>query len=112
MEQNILELLTDELETKFEIIKPSLPEKSNYEEQLRILKKQLKERIEVLLTRDFDRFMNTLYRIDLNEEKVRFAFSPENKNSIPDVLVDLIIERQIQRIKTRRMYKSQNKNND
>lgn len=68
-------------------------------------RKYLTERLKFLLDEKFDILVNILYRIDISEKKLNQLFSGNNRNSIPSVLADLIIERQLQKIKLRKLYK-------
>ena len=53
----------------------------------------------------FDMLVNILYKIDISEKKLSQLFSGKNRDSIPATLADLIIERQLEKIKLRKMYK-------
>ncbi len=55
-----------------------------------------------MMDRDFQKLLNILYRIDINEERVKQAFAGENP---ADELADLIIEREIMKVQTRRKFK-------
>ena len=68
-------------------------------------KKYLTAKIKVLLDEKFDLLVNILYRIDINEKKLSKLFSGDNRDHIPDALAELIIERQLQKIRLRKMYK-------
>jgi len=68
-------------------------------------RKYLTEKLKFLLDEKFDTLVNILYRIDISEKKLSQLFSGNNRNSIPSVLADLIIERQLQKIKLRKLYK-------
>jgi len=65
----------------------------------------LTERIKILLDEKFDTLVNILYRIDISEKKLSQLFSGKNRDSIPASLAYLIIERQLQKIRLRKMYK-------
>ena len=65
-------------------------------------------RIASLLERNLDLLFSALYRIDVPEPAVKQAFATAGHDELPAVLVDLIIERQIQKIHTRRAYKDSN----
>ena len=69
------------------------------------LKKVLIERITVMLDHEYDKLVNALYRIDLDEVKLHELFSDKNRESIPSVLADMIFERQIQKINYRKKYR-------
>jgi hypothetical protein len=65
----------------------------------------LTERIKEAMDKKFDLLINTLYLIDINEEKVNKLFAEDNRENIPAALADLIIERQMQKLKYRGLYK-------
>lgn len=69
------------------------------------LKKYLTSKISELINRDYDKLINTLYRIDLDEEKLCGLFSAQNRDFIPAALADTIIERQIQKLHFRRKHR-------
>jgi len=68
-------------------------------------RKYLTEKLKFLLDDKFDTLVNILYRIDISEKKLSELFSGKNRDSIPASLADLIIERQLQKIRLRKMYK-------
>lgn len=74
-------------------------------ESLEEFRQYLTEKLKVLLDERFDTLVNILYRIDISEKKLSKLFSGDNKDSIPSVLADLIIERQLQKIRLRKLYK-------
>ncbi len=59
-----------------------------------------------LLDKNYDLLIKTLYRIDVSEKKLTELFSAENKDNIPAALADLIIERQLQKVHFRNLYKA------
>ena len=75
-------------------------------ENLDKFKEYLTDRLTYLLENKYDALINILYRIDVNEEKLAKLFSETNRTFIPDALADLIIERQLQKIKIRQQYRS------
>lgn len=68
-------------------------------------RKYLAEKLKHLLDEKFDTLVNILYKIDISEKKLSELFSGENRDSIPDSLADLIIERQFQKIRLRKLYR-------
>ena len=73
------------------------------------LKKHLTRKIAELLDTNYERLINILYRIDINEGKLNELFGKKNRDFIPERLADLIIERQLQKINLRNMYKKDDK---
>jgi hypothetical protein len=68
-------------------------------------RKYLTDKLRLLLDEKFDMLVNILYRIDINEKKLSELFSGQNRDFIPASLADLIIERQLLKIKLRKLYK-------
>jgi hypothetical protein len=78
---------------------------SNDFERLEEFRKYLAEKMKDMLDKNYNLLINTLYRIDISEKKLAELFSSRNKDSIPERLADLIIERQIEKIEFRRRYR-------
>lgn len=75
-------------------------------------KKRLMDLINELIQKDFNALVQLLYRIDVDEKKIR-VYLKENKNQdSASVLADLIIERQQQKIKSRQEFQTKNKKDD
>ena len=85
-----------------------LPLSPNDVENLNQLTIYLAEKLKDLLDNNFSLLVNTLYRIDVSEEKLNELFGSKNRVSIPSTLADLIIERQLQKIHFRKKYKEGN----
>ncbi len=69
------------------------------------IKKILTERILELAEKNFDKLINSLYRMDVNEIKLHEILYKKEKEQIPSLIADLIIERQVQKIRTQLLYK-------
>ncbi len=61
----------------------------------------LTKKLSKMLDDDYNGVINLLYRIDINEEELSKLFSSSSKDFIPAALADLIINRQIEKIKWR-----------
>lgn len=103
-DNELIQLLIEKLYKDFSIDKDNLPVKKDYAEELKIIKEFLSKRITELMAKNQERFFNTLYRIDVNENKVAQVFN--TSKNVSDDLADLIIERQLQRLKTQMLYKA------
>jgi hypothetical protein len=66
----------------------------------------LTEKLTQLLEKNYDLLIKTLYRIDVDERKLNELFALNNKNNIPAALAELIIERQLQKVHFRNLYKA------
>lgn len=63
------------------------------------------DKLKDMYDKNYDSLINTLYRIDVSESRLSELFSSVNRNYIPEKLADLIIERQLQKIKFRKQYR-------
>lgn len=69
------------------------------------LKAELKKYINYLLNKDFERLLQGLYRIDVNEGRVKEILNVESPETIADKLTDLILDRQRQKAISRMQYR-------
>ena len=97
--------LIDKLDKDFSLEKTDTDLVATEPNDIQAVKQILVERIIEMMDRNYERFMTTLYRIDLDEAKVNFIISNAKIPEIPELLADMIIERQLQRIRTQIMYK-------
>lgn len=94
---NPLENITKELACKdFD-----LPESTAYEN----LQKLLQERIVYLLIHDLPGLWNILYRIDVNERKVKQLFESGTSEHIAPGISELVLQRLKEKAETRLKYK-------
>jgi hypothetical protein len=63
-----------------------------------------------LIDRDFNKLVNLLYRIDVNESKLRQMLN-ENAHDAGRIIAGLIIERQLQKIASRESFRNNNESN-
>ena len=59
--------------------------------------------VEHLLDQDFNKLLNILYRIDISEEKLKLALS-QNAEQPAKVIAQMIFEREMQKVETRKKY--------
>lgn len=70
--------------------------------------KALEERINYLLVHDFDKLISLLYRIDVNEKKLKEQLQANNTEDAGKIIAALVIERQLQKIKSRKEFTAGN----
>jgi hypothetical protein len=85
-----------------------LEEISSNENLLEKIRALLIDKLEFLLNNNFEKLLWILYRIDVSEEKAKQALALQSEKRPAEILADLIIERQIEKAKTRQQYKSDN----
>jgi hypothetical protein len=76
----------------------SLPGTISLEE----LKQQLTLHINQLINHNFEKLVSLLYRIDVNENKIRQLLKQTEGENSAGLIAELIIERQLQKIESRR----------
>ena len=90
----------------FEIDQSFLPTATNEENRFAEMRKILLQRVEELLEKNVEKLMSILYRIDVDEKKVRAMLETNVSLNYAEVLTDLIIERQVEKAKSRQQYGS------
>lgn len=74
-------------------------------------RKQLILAVDQLIQNDFNKLITILYRIDVDEQKLKAALF-ENPLPPAETIADMMIERQLQKIKFRKMYKDRNNDHE
>lgn len=69
---------------------------------LKELKQKLSIYINDLINHDFQKLVSLLYRIDVNENKMRNLLEQKEGENAGGLIADLIIERQLQKIESRK----------
>ena len=77
-----------------------LPDKVSYEE----LEALLAEHINHLIKNDFEKLVGILYRIDINEQKLRTLLQQYKNEDAGKIISLMIIERQEQKIRSRQQF--------
>lgn len=68
--------------------------------------KRLSIQINELVDKDFGALIQLLYRLDIDEYKLRSTLADNPCNNAGEIIADLIIERQLQKIKSRQEFKT------
>jgi hypothetical protein len=85
-----------------------LPEKISFEE----LKENLSQHINHLIDTNFQKLVAILYRVDVSEFKLKKLLDENTGEDSCSVIADLIIERQLQKIKSRQQFHKRDNNID
>ncbi|HEY5391795.1 MAG TPA: hypothetical protein VIJ57_06750 [Hanamia sp.] len=75
-------------------------------------KKRLLDLINELIQKDFNALLQLLYRIDVDEKKIRLYLNQNKNLDSAELLTDMVIERQLQKIKSRHKFQTKNKMDD
>jgi hypothetical protein len=66
------------------------------------LQLRVQEKVNELIVHDFGKLVNILYRIDVSEQKLKQVLQSNDNKDAAAIIAGLIIERQIEKIKSRR----------
>ncbi len=66
------------------------------------LKRAISIIINHLITNDFSRLISVLYRLDISEKKLKELLKNSINTSAGDIIAEMIIDRQTEKIKTRK----------
>lgn len=69
------------------------------------IKRILTDKIKDFMSSNLEKLQSILYRIDVDQQKIQDIFMMENPEAIPRRLTDVIIERQLAKVRTRQKYK-------
>jgi hypothetical protein len=69
-------------------------------------RKILAERINEWILNDFQKLIAVLYRLDVSEEKLKTLLRDNSHSDAGIIITDLIIERQLQKIKSRQQFRA------
>ena len=79
-----------------------LPENISFE----LLKERLSSHINFLIQSDFQKLVSILYRVDVNESKLKHLLKENQGFDAVNIITDLIIERELQKIRSRQEYRN------
>jgi hypothetical protein len=91
------EISVNMIRQHFELV-PSSPENKDNLQQVRAV---LIDKIDYLLSHDFEKLLWILYRVDVNETKAKEMLVQHSAEKPSEILADLIIEREMQKAITR-----------
>jgi len=74
------------------------------------LKEKLGGYINQLIQTDFEKLVSILYRVDVSEPKLKYLLKENQGVDAGYVIADLIIERQLQKIKSRQQFSKRDDN--
>lgn len=76
----------------------------NEDSTLRGLEEILAKRLAELLDHDFERLVQAMYRLDVDESKFELAISRSSVKERATALAQLVLQREIQRLEFRKKY--------
>lgn len=99
-------IMENEINEVYGIISRNFEVETSAELTIESLVMLLGARIRELLDKNLEKLVSIMYRIDLNQAKVDRIFENISKDDIAYQLAALIIERQMEKVRTRRQYKN------
>ncbi|HLY72065.1 MAG TPA: hypothetical protein VKR53_20170 [Puia sp.] len=94
--------LIDSLKKDLQI---DLAEKNSMER----IKEKMVSHLNHLINNNFEELIHILYRVDVSEAKLKALLKENSHASAANTIAELIIERQLQKIKTREQFKTSEK---
>ena len=79
-----------------------LPESISFD----LLKEKLSSHINFLIQSDFQKLVYILYRVDVSESKLKHLLKENQDHNAANIITELIIERQLQKIKSRQEHRN------
>ena len=98
--------MENEINEVYSIISRNFEVERSGEITIESLVKLLSVRIRELLDKNLEKLVSIMYRIDLNQMKVDRIFENNSKDEIANQLAVFIIERQMEKVRTRILYKN------
>lgn len=95
--QQVIQMIANDFNLEQEQL---LPVPGNLEE----IRRRLKAVIDQLLEKDFERLLNAMYRLDIDESKFKQVLSGVYGNDVSAKLAEIIIERELRKVETRKHY--------
>ncbi|HLP33648.1 MAG TPA: hypothetical protein VK202_09255 [Bacteroidia bacterium] len=107
--------MNEELEESLKLLQTEL-QKENISTDIELkehftheqLRDWLSAKIADLMQHDFHRLLAILYRIDVHENNVKRVFDEYTPHEIPSMIAELMIQRQLQKARTRIAYRKKN----
>ena len=75
------------------------------EAEIKLLKQQLQQHINYLINNDFERLVQLLYTIDVDEKKLKVLLQQHQGIDAAEIISDMMIERQLQKMQTKAQFK-------
>lgn len=109
---NRLDLITDtanQVIKDFDMFGVEIKFSGNAYSAYQELFEQIEPRIKNLMHDNQSKFMGILYRIDLNDEQIQKAITQNVSESFSEIITDLILKRELQKVVIRNHFKSDNR---
>ena len=77
---------------------------------LELLKEKISSYINQLIQTDFQKLVSVLYQVDVSEKKLKTLLRENGDSEAGKIIAELIIERQLEKIKSRQQFSRRDKN--
>lgn len=99
--------MTDEQQLQNEIIQYTDSSLAVRDNDAAVFRQRLADYINRLITGDFNKLIYLLYRLDISEKKLKQLLAGEQQTDAGLLIANMIIERQLQKIQSRKKYRVQ-----
>ena len=100
MDRDIERITRKIIEDNFHLEQSTVPDGETWKK----IRGLLVDKLDFLIDHDFEKLLSILYRIDVSERKVKKTLESQTEHKPSELLADLIIERQIEKARTRVKY--------
>ena len=76
------------------------------------IRQQLISLVNELINKDFSSLLQLLYRIDVDEKKIRLLLSQNANEDAANIIADLIIQRQLKKVESKKHFSGEKNNDD
>ena len=97
--------MTDEQQLQNEIVQYTDSSLAVRDNDAAMFRQRLAVYINRLITGDFSKLIFILYRLDISEQKLKQLLAGENQTDAGLLIANMIIERQLQKIQSRKKYR-------
>jgi hypothetical protein len=106
--QNVIDQLLRQLEKDLSLEFDSLLCQLDKENLFQKLHNLILPIVEINIKQDYSNFMNKLYCIDVSEQKINQMLQNKSSSDYADIITDLILQKEMQKIITRLVYANWN----
>ena len=98
--EQVITLVNNDFELEDASLQLSLDHRQKYERILVLLT----AKVEALIDTDIEQLLSLLYKVDVDEAKVKQAIADQEPSLSAEIIAKMIIERELQKVATRKKY--------
>jgi hypothetical protein len=104
-DKNLLEQVVEQLKKDFNWYNIAITFTGKYTTPYQELFEQIYPHIDNMMVEEYEKLLNIMYRIDLDEHKITAYLKQNPMADTSEVITDLILKRELQKVVIRNLYK-------